>query len=101
MIIEDAHVKIKEGQNQPVEAAVREAVEVFRRVPGCRGLHLQRCIEAPEDDQVVIRRDRLEAHTATFRKGPLFQKWRGLVGGFFAEPPQVRHSDIAMPLVEL
>lgn len=101
MIIEDAHVKIKEEQNQPFETAAGEAVAVFRCAPESRGLRLQRCIKAPQDHQVVIRRDRLEAHTATFRKGPLSQEWRGLVGGFFAEPPQVRHSDIAMPLADL
>lgn len=101
MIIEVAHVKIKDGQNQPFEAAVKQAVEVFKRVPECRGLHLQHCIEAPDEYQVVIRWDTLEAHTVTFREGPLFQEWRGLVGQYFAEPPQVQHFDIAMPLVEL
>ncbi len=101
MIIEVAHVKIKDGQNQAFEAAVKKAVEVFGRVPECRGLHLQHCIEEPDQYQVVIRWDTLEAHTVTFREGPLFQEWRGLVGEFFAEAPQVQHFNIAMPLVEL
>ncbi|MFS4580162.1 antibiotic biosynthesis monooxygenase family protein [Phaeobacter sp. C3_T13_0] len=101
MIIEVAHVKIKDGHNADFEAAVEQAVEVFKRVPECRGLHLQHCIEAPDEYQVVIRWDTLEAHTVTFREGPLFQEWRALVGPFFDGAPQVQHFEIAMPLVEL
>ncbi len=100
MIIEVAHVKIKDGQTENFEAAVDKAVAVFKRAPECRGLHLQHCIEDESAYQVVIRWDTLEAHTETFRKGPLFLEWRALVGPFFKEPPQVQHFEIAMPLVE-
>ncbi len=100
MIIEVAQVKIKAGLNADFEASVQKAVDVFKRQPECRGLHLQHCIEDESTYQVVIRWDTLEGHTVAFREGPLFQEWRALVGPFFDEPPQVQHFDIAMPLVE-
>lgn len=101
MIIEVAEVKIKSGTNAEFEKAVENAVEVFRRAKGCLGLHLQKCVEEPERYQVIIRWETLENHTVDFRESPLFQDWRGFVGPFFAEPPQVFHYEIAMDRVAL
>jgi heme-degrading monooxygenase HmoA len=97
MIIEVASIRVKPGEGEAFEAAVKQAVEVFRRAKGCKGLHLQRCIEEPEQYQAIIRWETLENHTVDFRESDLFQEWRKLVGGHFAEPPSVRHYDIAMP----
>ena len=97
MIIEVVHLKINDPEG--FEAAVKQAVEVFRQAEGCKGLHLQRCIEAPDEYEVVIRWEKLEDHTESFRNGPLFPQWRALVGQYFAEPPAVKHYDIAMPVV--
>ena len=71
MIIEVVHLKINDPEG--FEAAVKQAVEVFRQAEGCKGLHLQRCIEAPDEYEVVIRWEKLEDHTETFRNGPLFR----------------------------
>ena len=96
MIIEVAHVTITEGQTDAFETAVQRAVTVFARAKGCLGLHLQKCIEAPNEYDVVIRWKTLENHTVDFREGPLFQEWRALVGPFFAQPPEVKHYTVAM-----
>lgn len=98
MIIEVVHLKVTDPLG--FEAAVREAVEVFRRAQGCKGLHLQRCIEAPDEYEVIILWNTLEDHTETFRNGPLFQEWRALVSGFFAEAPRVQHFDVCMARVD-
>lgn len=94
MIIEVAQIKIKPGMHDAFETAVSTAMGVFSRAEGCKGLHLQHCVEAPDEYEVIIRWDTLEAHTVTFREGPLFQEWRALVGPYFAEPPEVKHYTI-------
>ena len=99
MIIEVAEVKIKPGTNAAFEEAVAKATVVFRQAKGCMGLHLQKCVEEPERYQAIIRWETLEDHTIGFREDPLFQEWRGLVGPYFAEPPQVLHYEIAMDRV--
>ena len=97
MIIEVASIRVKDGSEQEFEAAVSKAVEVFRRAKGCKGLHLQRCIEEPSLYEAVIRWETLENHTVDFRGSHLFPEWRALVGPFFAEPPSVRHYAVAVP----
>ena len=96
MIIEVAHIIVAEGQGTAFEAAVNKAVDVFRQAKGCKGLHLQKCIEAPDEYEVIIRWETLENHTKDFRESPLFQEWRALVGPYFAQPPAVHHYEIAM-----
>jgi heme-degrading monooxygenase HmoA len=97
MIIEVAHVTVTPGSGPAFETAVAEAIKVFKQAKGCQGLHLQKCIEFPDEYEVIIRWDTLENHTIDFREGPLFQDWRGLVGGFFAKPPEVKHYEVAVP----
>jgi heme-degrading monooxygenase HmoA len=100
MIIEVAAITVKPGHEAPFEAAVGKAVEVFRRATGCKGLHLQRCIEEPGLYEVIIRWETLENHTVDFRGSELFTQWRGLVGEHFASPPVVRHFAVAMQRVD-
>lgn len=96
MIIEVAQITIKPGTHAAFEEAVAKAVEVFRQAKGCLGLHLQTCIEHPDEYEVIIRWETLESHTVGFRDGALFPQWRELVGPFFAAPPTVKHYSVAM-----
>ena len=96
MIIEVAHITVLPGTHIGFEEAVNKAVAVFRQAKGCLGLHLQGCIEHPDEYEVIIRWETLEDHTVGFREGPLFLEWRALVGPFFAQPPAVKHYSVAM-----
>ncbi|HEU0223518.1 MAG TPA: antibiotic biosynthesis monooxygenase family protein [Paracoccaceae bacterium] len=100
MIVEIASILAKPGEEAAFEAAVVKAVEVFRRAKGCKGLALHRCIEEPGLYELVIRWRSLENHTVDFRGSALFQEWRALVGPHFAEPPKVKHYNIALPAVD-
>lgn len=94
MIIEHASVTATDGPG--FEAAVAEAKStVFAKAEGWIDLELIKCIETENAYIVAIKWDTLEAHTVTFREGPLFAEWRALVGPFFAAPPSVLHYEIA------
>jgi heme-degrading monooxygenase HmoA len=99
MIVEVARITVMTGKSAEFEAAITKAVSVFRQAKGCLGLHLQRCIEQPDDYEVIIRWETLQDHTVGFRESPLFQDWRALVGPYFAVPPSVSHFEVAMPRV--
>ena len=92
MIYEIAEITIQPGTDAAFEAAVREAVPLFRRAKGCLSMRLDRTIERPDTYRLVIGWETLEHHTVDFRGSADFQAWRGLVGGFFAEPPKVEHT---------
>ncbi len=96
MIIEVASIRVRDGQESEFEAAVQKAYDVFRQAKGCKGLHLQKCIEEPLLYQAIIRWETLEAPTVDFRESELFQQWRDLVGPHFAEPPSVHHFKVAV-----
>lgn len=96
MIIEVATIKIKPGSEAAFEEAVTQATDVFARAKGCLGMHLQKCIEVPDEYEVVIRWETLENHIVDFREGPLFQEWRGHITPHFVSPPTVRHYSVAM-----
>lgn len=93
MIHEIAEITIKPDTQAAFEAAVREAVPLFQRATGCLSMRIERTIERPTTYRLVIGWATLENHTVDFRGSDDFQAWRGLVGGFFAEPPKVEHTE--------
>lgn len=96
MILEIADIRIAPGQQAAFEAAVARGVaEAVSRSPGFRGYKLNRGIESPERYVLMIYWDTLENHTVDFRQSDRFNQWRGHVGGFFAQPPQVEHFELA------
>lgn len=91
MITEIAFMTIVEGQEDAFLAALEQAKLVIARAEGFRGVSVQRGIERPSTFVLTITWDTLEHHTEGFRGGPLFPEWRGHIGPYFAEAPQVEH----------
>ncbi|UGQ47536.1 antibiotic biosynthesis monooxygenase family protein [Massilia endophytica] len=91
MIYEHAEIQIKPNTSAEFEAAVREAVPLFRRAKGCLSMRIDRVIERENTYLLVIGWKTLENHTVDFRGSEDFTAWRALVGGFFAVPPRVEH----------
>lgn len=91
MITEIAFMTIIEGQEDAFLAALEEAKLVIARADGFRSIRVQRGIERPSTFVLAVEWDSLEDHTVGFRQGPLFPEWRGHIGAYFAEAPQVEH----------
>ena len=96
MVTEIAEIMINPEAHEAFLAAVKEAVPLFKRARGCKTMKLERVVERPDTYQLVIGWETLEHHTVDFRGSEDFQVWRGLVGGFFAEPPRVEHTSTAL-----
>lgn len=93
MITEIAQIEVKPGSESDFEAAVGKARDAFGRAKGFHGLELHRSIERPQRYRLMVKWDTLENHTVDFRGSDNFTEWRGLVGGFFASPPEVEHTE--------
>jgi heme-degrading monooxygenase HmoA len=92
MILEIADIKIKPGFQSQFEEAVRAALAtIFPKSKGFLTHNFHQCIESPERYVLQLTWESLEDHTVEFRGSPLFEEWRAMVGGFFAEPPHVEH----------
>ena len=95
MILEIADIRIQPGQNAGFEEAIRRALTtVAVQAAGMQGYSVTRGVESPERYVLQIVWATLEDHTVGFREGPLFPQWRGIIGPFFAQPPQVEHFSL-------
>lgn len=91
MIYEVAELYIKADDHTAFQAAVAEAVPIFRQATGCLSMRLDRDIEVPDTYHLVVGWATLDNHVVDFRGSEGFQAWRALVGGHFAQPPKVEH----------
>jgi len=93
MVLEIAQVTVKPGMEAEFEAGVAKAAPVFKRAKGCTAMELQRSIEKPSRYRLFVTWETLENHTVDFRGSENFAEWRGLVGQYFAAPPEVEHTE--------
>lgn len=92
MILEIADFRIVDGRQAEFEEAIQKAIAtVISRAKGFKGATVRRSIESPQRYVLQVQWETLEDHTKGFRESPLFGEWRGIIGPFFAEPPEVEH----------
>jgi heme-degrading monooxygenase HmoA len=96
MITEIAQIDIKPGSEKDFEAAVAKAKPLFLRAKGGMGFELHKSIEKPSRYRLLAQWETLENHTVDFRGSEDFTAWRGLVGQYFAAPPEVEHTQTVL-----
>lgn len=94
MVLEIAEIDVLPGHEAEFEAAVRQAIPVFKAAPGCHGMELQRVVEDARKYRLVVQWETVEHHTPRFRNSAGFQEWRRLAGGHFASTPVVHHTTV-------
>ena len=93
MILEIAQIDVKPGMEAEFETGVKKAAPIFKRAKGCKFMTLQRSHEMPQRYRLFVQWETLENHTVDFRGSENFTEWRGLVGQYFASPPDVEHTN--------
>ncbi len=96
MITEIAQIDVKPGTEKDFEAAVAKARPLFLRAKGGKGFELHKSIEKPQRYRLMAKWETLENHTVDFRGSEDFTAWRGLVGQYFAAPPEVEHTETVL-----
>src|SRR5471032_1642688 len=96
MITEIAQINDTAATEKDFEAAVAKARPLFLRAKGGKGFELHKSIEKPSRYRLMARWDTLENHTIDFRGSEDFTAWRGLVGQYFASPPEVEHTETVL-----
>lgn len=93
MITEFAQIEVTAGMEQTFIAGVKKSLPLFLAAKGCKGMTLQRSIEAPMQFLLIVQWESVEDHMVHFRQSENYQLWRGNVGPCFAAPPVVWHGD--------
>lgn len=96
MITELARIDIDPAETERFEAAVNEAMPLFRAAPGCRSFRLDRSVDRPGHYLLVVGWDSVDAHMVEFRASEGFNAWRALAGPFFRGTPDVYHVEQAL-----
>jgi quinol monooxygenase YgiN len=91
MITEIALFTAAPGKEEELGPAILKGLEIIRQHPECLSARVERCIEQPGQYMLVNTWTSLEAHTESFRGGPLFPRWRAQIAGLFSGQPAVFH----------
>ena len=91
MILESAHLQIRDGQNEAFEAAFRQASPIIASMPGYLEHELHRCLEVAGKYLLLVRWETLEDHTVGFRGSAAYQEWKALLHHFYDPFPTVEH----------
>lgn len=91
MIIENAYLHITAGREDEFERAFASGRSILAGAQGCEGVELFQDAEHPSRYLLQASWQRLEDHTEAFPASDAGRQFAELVGGFFAEEPQVRH----------
>ena len=91
MFVEIALLTAKSGDAERLREGLRAARAVIASAAGYRGSVFYQGVESPESFLLRVEWETLEAHTETFRKGPLFAEWRSHFQAFLAGPPAMTH----------
>lgn len=96
MVTEIALLSINPERHAEFERAVQAAVPLFQATPGCKSMRLEREIENPARYRLFVEWETVEHHTEGFRNSEAFKQWRALAGPYFAAPPEVVHTALAV-----
>lgn len=91
MILEVATLSVKPGQVEEFETAFKSASGIIASMSGYISHELQRCLETENKYILLVRWEKLEDHTVSFRQSPEFPKWRSLLHHFYDPSPTIEH----------
>jgi heme-degrading monooxygenase HmoA len=90
MVLEVALFDVRPGTEAAFEAAYRQVRHAVASTAGCRSMRMTHGLETPTRFVLLVEWDSVESHEA-FRASERFAVWRGGIGPYFANPPQVEH----------
>lgn len=97
MIIEQALLHVRSGEEAAFIEAIEEAKAIIAGSPGFLDLSVSRGIESPGTFLLLVRWRTLEDHTIGFRESPEYQEWKRRLHHFYEPFPVVEHFT---PVVE-
>lgn len=93
MILEVAVLSITPSRKSEFEDAYTEARRIISSMPGFKSVQLQRSVETPGRYLLLVGWGSVDDHMLGFRQSPEFQRWRALLGPFYASAPTVEHYE--------
>lgn len=93
MILEQAILEIKPGQEDEFVGAIEEAKSIITSMPECLEFSVSRGIESPGSFLLLVKWETLEDHTVGFRQSPEYLEWKRRLHHFYDPFPVVEHFE--------
>ena len=97
MILEHAILKVKPGQADKFEAALKQALPLIAASAGFHGVEVRPAAEAPGTYLLLVTWDSIAAHREGFRHSERYQKWKALLHHFYDPMPIVTYFQAPLP----
>ncbi|MFD2744205.1 MULTISPECIES: antibiotic biosynthesis monooxygenase family protein [Sphingobacterium] len=91
MILEQATLLVRAGQEQEFERDFKTASAYISAIDGYLSHSLHRCIEVSNQYLLLVEWTSLEAHEIGFRQSAQYLKWKELLHHYYDPFPQVFH----------
>ena len=94
MFVERAEIPVAAGKEEEFAAAMASTgTALLAGAAGCSSARVGRGVENPGKFILLLEWDRVESHTE-YTKTPEFDRFKALVGPFFAGAPNMEHFKI-------
>jgi heme-degrading monooxygenase HmoA len=94
MILEVGKLSVRPEAVDEFEDAYSKATHVLSSAAGHIDHKMHRSLDVPGHYLLIAQWETLEAHMVGFRQSELFHQWRGIIGPYFAEAPDVEHYEV-------
>jgi quinol monooxygenase YgiN len=93
MITEVVEITLKPDTVAQFMAAAEMSRPLFEKSSGFIAFEAHRVLENPAVVMLFIKWESVAHHMEMFRNAPEYTLWRENVGGYFAEPPRLSHTE--------
>jgi len=91
VILEHALLRVRPGEEQAFEDAMREARPLIAASPGFRGIEVRPALGTPGLYLLLVRWIDVASHRDGFRRSDRYETWRNLLHGFYAPLPEITY----------
>ncbi|MDX3909227.1 MAG: antibiotic biosynthesis monooxygenase [Sphingobium sp.] len=89
MVLEQALLHVRPGQERAFEDAMREARPLIAASPGFLGIEVRPAVERSGVYLLLVQWESIADHRDGFRQSERYEEWRRLLHGFYEPMPDV------------
>jgi heme-degrading monooxygenase HmoA len=91
MILEHALLRVRPGEGEAFEAAMRSAKPLIEASPGFCSIEVRPAVEEPELFLLLVGWEDIDSHRDGFRRSDRYKEWRDRLHRFYEPMPTITY----------